>query len=144
MSQKSRTEPIVVRPKDGRTYEMGRMKAVFKADQEETQSALSVSEWWLEPNTEGPHLHAHPEAHLFYVLEGRLAVYLPEKEWFEVEQGSYVFIPGGTKHGFENRSSEMVGFMSVNTPGGFEASLPHIVTYFEQNPLGDARSDGEA
>jgi len=116
---------------------MGRMSAVFKADLDETDSALSVSEWWLEAKTEGPHIHQHPEAHLFYVLEGTLTIYLEGEDWTEATKGSYIYIPGGVEHGFENRSAEKVGFMSINTPGGFEKSLPAIVNYFEDNPLGD-------
>ena len=30
--------------------------------------------------------------------------------------------------------------MSINTPGGFEESIPQIVNYFEENPLGDAKT----
>lgn len=138
MSPKSELKPLVLNPNDGRAYPMGRMSAVFKADLEETNSTLSVSEWWLEPNTEGPHIHKHPETHLFYVIEGNLAVYLQGKNWFEAEKGSYIYIPGGSEHGFENRSDNTVGFMSINTPGGFEESIPHIVNYLEENPLGDA------
>ena len=40
-------KPIVVAPEQGRTYEMGRMRAVFKADLEESAHRYSVSEWWL-------------------------------------------------------------------------------------------------
>ena len=65
---------LVVKPKGGRRYPMGRMSAIFKADLEETNSTLSASEWWLEPNTQGPDIHKQPEAHLFYVLEGTLAI----------------------------------------------------------------------
>jgi len=131
-------KPLVIKPTEGRKYPMGRMSAVFKADLEETNSELSVSEWWLEANTEGPEIHKHPEAHLFYVLEGTLAIYLEGKDWFEVEKGSYIYIPGDTEHGFENRGTVKAGFMSINTPGGFEQVIPHIANYFEDNPLGDA------
>lgn len=140
MSQKTNLKPLVLNPDDGRVYPMGRMSAIFKADLDETNSTLSVSEWWLEPNTEGPHLHEHPEAHLFYVIEGTLAVYLKGRNWFDAHKGSYIYIPGGKEHGFENRSDDKVGFMSINTPGGFENTVPHIVNYFEENPLGDATS----
>lgn len=133
-------KPLVVDSKDGRAYPMGRMSAVFKADLEETNSTLSVSEWWLEPNTEGPHIHKHPEAHLFYVIEGCLSVYLQDRNWFDAEKGSYIYIPGEIEHGFENRSNAKVGFMSINTPGGFEQSIPGILSYFEENPLGDAKT----
>lgn len=138
MSPKAGLQPLVVDPDEGRTYPMGRMSAVFKADLEETGSTLSVSEWWLEPNTEGPHIHKHPEAHLFFVIEGNLAVYLQGRGWFDTRSGSYVYIPGGIEHGFENRSDNVVGFMSINTPGGFENSIPGIVSYFKENPLGDS------
>lgn len=141
MNQKAELKPLVLSPDEGRTYSMGRMSAVFKADIEETNSTLSVSEWWLEPNTEGPHIHKHPEAHLFYVIEGSLSVYLQGKNWFEAEKGSYIYIPGGTEHGFENRSGDTVGFMSVNTPGGFEETIPDIVNYFEDNPPGDVKQN---
>jgi len=137
MNEKTALKPLVVEPSAGRVYGMGRMSAVFKADLDETDSTLSVSEWWLEANTQGPHIHSHPEAHLFYVIEGTLAVYLQTKDWFEAQQGSYIFIPGGQEHGFENRSDSTVGFISINTPGGFEKTIPHIVSYFESNPLGD-------
>jgi len=74
MSKKAELKPLVLNPGDGRAYPMGRMSAVFKADLEETNSTLSVSEWWLEPNTEGPHIHKHSETHLFYVIEGTLGL----------------------------------------------------------------------
>ena len=141
MNKKAKLKPLVLNPNDGRSYPMGRMSAVFKADLKETDSTLSVSEWWLEPNTEGPHIHKHPETHLFYVIEGKLTVYLEGKNWFEAEKGSYIFIPGETEHSFENRGDNTVGFMSINTPGGFEENIPHIVNYFEENPLGDVKTN---
>mmetsp|Transcript_49664 Transcript_49664/g.75586 ORF Transcript_49664/g.75586 Transcript_49664/m.75586 type:complete len:151 (+) Transcript_49664:141-593(+) len=134
--------PLVIAPDSGRAYSMGRISAVFKADNEETNSTMSVSEWWLEPNTEGPPKHKHPQTHLFYVIEGTMAFYLEDKGWFEAEKGSYVYIPGNTEHGFENRSTaNKAGFMSINTPGGFESSMPPIMSYFEKNPPGDALNE---
>jgi hypothetical protein len=54
-------KPIVVPPEQGRVYAMGRMRAIFKADSDESAGRYSVSEWWLEPRTRGPEVHAHPE-----------------------------------------------------------------------------------
>lgn len=68
MSQKAELNPLALNPDDGRVYPMGRMSAVFKADLEETNSTLSVSEWWLEPNMEGLHIHERPETHLFWYV----------------------------------------------------------------------------
>ncbi len=139
MSKHSKVEPIVRKPSEGRSYPMGRMSAIFKADLDETGSTISVSEWWLEPNTEGPHIHQHPESHVFYVIEGELAIYLEDRGWFRAVRGTYVYIPGGTEHGFENRSDDVAGFLAITTPGGFEKDLPGIVQYFDEHPLGDAR-----
>lgn len=70
----SRRKPIVLAPGAGRAYPMGRISAVFKADEGETESRYSVSEWWLEPRTQGPGAHSHPEDDLFYVIEGVMSV----------------------------------------------------------------------
>ena len=139
MTRKTYLAPIVLKPNEGRKYPMGRMSAIFKADLEETNSTLSVSEWWLEPTTEGQPIHQHPESHIFYIIAGRLTLFLEGNDWIKVEQGSYIFIPGETMHGFENRSITKTGFISINTPGGFESSIPHIASYLKDNPLGKTK-----
>lgn len=131
-------KPMIIEPNQGRTYSMGRMSAIFKADLAETNATVSVSEWWLEPNTDGPHAHAHPESHVYYVIEGTLDIYLEAQGWNNAPKGSYIYIPGGSEHSFKNCSNHSVGFISFNNPGGFEASLPNIVDYFQKHPLGDS------
>jgi hypothetical protein len=56
MSSKARSKrkPIVLPPGGGRSYPMGRISSIFKADGKETGNAYSISEWWLDPNTKGP------------------------------------------------------------------------------------------
>ena len=76
MTENVEQKPLILKPGEGRLYPMGRMEAVFKADLTETSSALSVSEWCLQPESEGPPIHKHTESHVFYVIEGCLAVYL--------------------------------------------------------------------
>ena len=56
-----RREAILLSPGEGRSYPMGRISAIFKADREETGGAYSISGWWLEPHTQGPGPHSHPE-----------------------------------------------------------------------------------
>lgn len=129
--------PRVLPPGAGRAYPMGRMTAIFKADGEETAGASSVSEWWLEPDTGGPPAHEHPEDHVFYVLEGTLHLCL-DGEWVAAPQGAYALIPGGTRHTFENRGDSRAGFISFNTPGGFEEQAQPIADWFAQHPLGGA------
>jgi quercetin dioxygenase-like cupin family protein len=129
-------EPLIIAPDQGRHYAMGRMSAVFKADGPQTQHGYSISEWWLEPNTRGPGAHAHPDDHVFYILEGTMSVQLAG-QWIHAIRGSYVLIPGGTAHDFENRGATRSGFISINVPGGFENKMPHIVQAFTEHPLGD-------
>lgn len=117
--------PVVVPPGEGRVYPMGRMRAVFKADLGETAGRYSVSEWWLEPRTRGPGEHSHPEDHVYYVIAGTLSVAV-DGAWSDAATGSYVVIPGGTPHAFENRGSVASGFISFNSPGGFETRMPDI------------------
>ncbi|MCI0338514.1 MAG: cupin domain-containing protein [Acidobacteria bacterium] len=57
-------------------------------------------------------------------------------QWCDAERGTYALIPGGIPHDFENRGSVRCGFMSLNVPGGFELSIPSIVQWFEEHPLG--------
>lgn len=132
-----RRKPIFLPPGDGRTYPMGRLSATFKADNQETGGAYSVSEWWLEPNTSGPNAHANDEDHVWYVLEGTMSV-LIDKEWIDAPKGSFVLIPGGVLHNFENRSTERAGILNFNSSAGFEDDLPSISEWFAQNPAGDA------
>ena len=118
-------KPLVVAPGQGRVYPMHRMEAVFKADREETASGYSVSEWWLEPQARLPNAHSHDEDHVFYVIDGTLSVQL-EGVWRHATKGTYLVIPGGAPHAFENQSDARAGFMSINVPGGFEERMPAI------------------
>ena len=59
-------------------------------------------------------------------------------EWQEAPKGSFVLIPGGITHTFENRGDERAGMLSFGVPGGFETSMPAIVEWFNNNPPGRA------
>ena len=127
---------VVLRPGEGRAYPMGRISAVFKADEAETQSKYSVSEWWLEPRTRGPGAHAHAEDDLFYVIEGVMSLRVDE-EWVEAPRGSFVLVPGGVTHDFENRGAVRAGVLNFSVPGPFEPDMPSIVEWFAMNPPRD-------
>jgi mannose-6-phosphate isomerase-like protein (cupin superfamily) len=128
---------VVLAPNAGRPYDMGRIQAVFKADRDETATAYSISEWWLEPNTTGPGPHSHPKDDVFYVLEGTLSV-LVDDRWVDAPKGSFVLIPGGMTHDFENRGSVRAGALNMSSPGGFEQEMPGIVEWFRDHPPGKA------
>ena len=129
--------PIVLRPGKGRSYPMGRISALFKADGVETGGRYSISEWWLEPHTQGPGAHSHPEDDIFFVIEGTMNFLLGD-EWTQAAAGSFVLVPGGVTHGFENRGSARSGVLNFSVPGGFEEDMPSIVEWFAANPPGKA------
>lgn len=112
---------------------MGRIRAVFKADGTETAGGYSISEWWLEPNTTGPGAHAHPEDDVFYVIEGTMAILVGD-HWIDAPEGSFVLIPAGTTHDFENHSASPAGVLNFSHPGDFEPHMPGIVQWFIDNP----------
>lgn len=132
MSNPVPRKPIVLGPGQGRTYSMGRTAAVFKADGGETASGYSISEWWLEPHTAGPGAHSHPEDDVFYVLAGTMSV-LTGDEWVHATAGSFVLIPGGVTHDFENRGEVRAGVLNFYAPGTFEEHMPAIVDWYAQN-----------
>lgn len=137
MSETRQRKAVVLRPGAGRPYPMGRISAVFKADEAETADAYSISEWWLEPHTQGPGAHSHPEDDVFYVIEGTMSLLVGD-EWVDARKGSFVLIPGGTTHDFENRSDQRAAVLNFSN-GVFEPEMKGIAEWFLNNPPGDAR-----
>jgi mannose-6-phosphate isomerase-like protein (cupin superfamily) len=113
------------------------MQALFKADGEETGDRYSVSEWWVEPHRVGVGLHSHEaNEELFYVLGGTMTFRVEERV-VEASTGTFLRIPAGVAHGFENRSDEVAGVLNVFIPGGFEQQMPEIVKWFASHPDGE-------
>jgi mannose-6-phosphate isomerase-like protein (cupin superfamily) len=129
--------PVVLAPGAGRAYPMGRIRAVFKADGAESASRYSISEWWLDPHTQGPGAHAHPEDDIFYVVEGTMS-FLVAQTWTDAPRGSFVLVPGGVTHDFENRGEVRAGVLNLSIPGAFEPHMPGIVQWFAEHPPGNA------
>jgi len=130
-------DAVILGPGEGRSYPMGRIGAVFKADGAETAGHYSISEWWLEPHTQGPGPHSHDEDDVFYVIEGTMSVLVGE-EWTHAAKGAFVLVPGGVTHDFENRGDTRAGMLNLSIPGEFESHMPGIAKWFLENPPKDA------
>lgn len=130
-------KPVILGPAEGRAYPMGRIAALFKADGLETAGHYSISEWWLEPHTQGPGAHSHPEDDTFYVIEGTMS-FLVDGAWMDAPRGSFILVPGGQVHDFENRSNQRAGLLNFSAPGNFEPAMPAIAAWFSEHPPGDA------
>lgn len=126
------TTPIILPPGCGRSYDCGPMRAVFKADGAETAARYSVSEWTVAPHSPGSGPHSHEEnEELFLITEGALAVRVGD-DWVDAVRGTFIRIPAGTIHDFENRTDQPATLFNVFIPGAFEHLMPDIVRWFAQ------------
>ena len=87
---------------------MGRIGAVFKADGAETRTATPS-----RSGARAPHVG---------------------ERWTQASKGSFVLVPGGTVHDFENRTDERAGMLNVSVPGSFEKEMPGISAWFAEHP----------
>src|SRR5690606_19744780 len=106
----------------------------------ELVSAPSALNTALEPNTKGPGPHSHDEDDVFFIIAGTMSVLVGDR-WVDAPRGSFVLIPGGVRHDFENRSDERAGLLNF-TPGEFESEMPAIAEWFAEHPPGPARPTG--
>jgi quercetin dioxygenase-like cupin family protein len=131
--------PIVLLAGEGRAYPMGRISALFKADGDETRGRYSISEWWLDPRTQGPGAHSHEEEDdVFYVIEGTMSILVGDT-WHDAPAGAIRHAPAGATHVFENRSDARAGVLSFSIPGDFESNMTAIAEWFAEHPPGDAK-----
>src|SRR5690606_29501320 len=126
-------DPLIFEEGQGRTYNCGTVTAIFKADENETNEKYSVSEWWLEPNSDGPGAHRHEDNdEVFYVIEGTTSILIGDK-WVNAEKGTFIRIPAKTIHDFKNETDKKTGVLNFFIPGGFERNMPSIVKWFDEN-----------
>ena len=125
---------ILLRPGEGRHYPCGPMQSVFLADGDESGNRYSVSLWYVDPGKPGPGAHSHAaNEELFYVVEGTMS-FLVGSTWVDAAAGTFLRIPAGVTHDFENRTAGRAGALNVFIPGGLEANMPAIVEWFRTHP----------
>ena len=123
--------PLGVGPGDGATIQ-GPVGGplTFKARGEQTNGSLTVFENTVAAG-EGPPLHAHAgEDEAWYVLDGDFRFRLGD-ELRSAPAGSFVFVPRGVPHCFQNTGDRPGRLLVMFTPAGMErfferfAALPH-------------------
>ena len=129
-------KPVVLPPGGGRNYPMGRIQAVFKADGTETQDRYSIGPCLVGDIARAREIHRAPRRGKFYVLAGTMSMLLGET-WHDAQAGSFVLVPGGVTHDFQNRGDVRAGVLNFSVPGGFEPHMPGISDWFAENPPGD-------
>ena len=112
-------EPILLKPGEG-TVHVGLPTHVLKTDSAATRGAYSLYEETFPPGAPGPAVHIHHEQEeAFYVLEGELTLLLGD-QLLTARAGTFVLVPAGWRHGFANRSKEVVRVANIHSPRGFE------------------------
>ncbi|HYP48684.1 MAG TPA: cupin domain-containing protein [Thermoleophilaceae bacterium] len=90
-----------------------------KADGRNTNGALTAFENVVAPG-EGPPLHKHAsEDEAWYVLEGELRFRLGEQV-SSAPAGTFVFVPRGIEHCFQNSGTGPARILVLFTPAGME------------------------
>ena len=112
--------PLVMGPGTGETIQgPAGGPLTFKARGEQTNGTLTLFENMIAPG-DGPPLHAHEsQDESWYVLEGDLRFKL-DGELASAPQGSFVFVPRGTAHCFQNVGERPARIIVLFTPAGME------------------------
>jgi len=115
-----RPVPFVVATREGLTIQgPAGGPLTFKARAEQTDAALTLFENVIAPG-DGPPFHTHAgEDESWYVLEGELRFRLGN-DVATAAAGSFVFVPRGTPHCFQNVGAQPARIIVIFTPSGME------------------------
>jgi quercetin dioxygenase-like cupin family protein len=87
---------------------------------EQTDGAVALMEFTIEPGYPVPPPHAHTlEDEITYVIEGALEITIGG-ETRTVDAGESIFKPRGVPHAFAIAGEQRVRFLETITPAGFE------------------------
>ncbi|HVU57892.1 MAG TPA: cupin domain-containing protein [Puia sp.] len=108
---------VVVLPEEGEHIAAPGGKIILKITSDLTKDQLGLYEIRIMPGVTGAQLHYHRYMdETFIVTKGKMTIQLGGKE-ITAEQGSVVYIPRMTPHGFSNKSDEEAVVMLLFNPG---------------------------
>ena len=106
----------VVRPNEGETFEMNGLSFTFKVTSEISNDQLGVYEIVLDPGAIGAKLHYHRFMdETFVVTQGTLTIQTIDKD-IAATQGTVVYAPRMTPHGFKNDTDGIVKLLLIFNP----------------------------
>ncbi len=109
---------MVVPPGDG--LRVGNVE--FLALSEHTPR-FNLSIITMAPRRHGPPSHAHTDEDVaFLVLDGELTFLFGDEE-LAAPVGTFVLVPPGVEHTFENRTDTAVRIANIHAPAGFDLRL---------------------
>ena len=89
------------------------------------------------PRDVGAPLHEHDFGEAYYILSGSIRLMFGVDDEVVLEAGDFVFIPGGTVHGFRGTSDTPAQFLTFQTSGDagdFFRECARVVTRPEHMP----------
>jgi mannose-6-phosphate isomerase-like protein (cupin superfamily) len=108
---------VHVPPGGGRSVWFNGGLVTFYALGEDTGGAFTLLEEAIAPQDKAmPHLH-HEEDQAFYVLEGEHE-FVCDGRAFAAKAGSFIYVPRGTVHSYENVGTEPGRLLIFSTPAG--------------------------
>jgi quercetin dioxygenase-like cupin family protein len=128
------TRAVIVGPGEGTRIEgpVGGPLA-FKVRGEQTNGALTALENVIPPG-QGPPLHTHAnEDESWYVIDGELRFRL-DRDVQRAPAGSFVFVPRGTPHCFQNVADAPARILVMFTPAGMERFFDRFAVLSAPDP----------
>lgn len=128
-------EPIILRPGEGRSIDLGNFRMSVKATAQQTTDAFTLLEA-DEPPGFGPPMHIHRDAaEAFYILSGEYIIFVRDDE-VACPAGSFIYIPAGVPHGFRV-GSQPSRKLNLYTPAA-------MVGYFDELSAALAKGAADA
>ena len=112
-------DATLVPPGEGKKLWVTDELMTLKASGEDTGGAYSLADSAVPPQGgPPPHIH-HREDEASWVLEGELEVSVGESR-FRVGAGSFVHLPKGVLHSYQNVGTAPAAFLTLMVPAGLE------------------------
>ncbi len=107
--------PVALLNGEGKKLDASGHTVTLRATGTDTGEAFSIVEVLVPPGNTPPAPHRHSFSEAFHIIEGVLTVQLGDHV-FPAPAGSFIFVPGGTVHGWRNDEELPARFLIVSSP----------------------------
>jgi mannose-6-phosphate isomerase-like protein (cupin superfamily) len=120
-------EPVLLKSKEGKEYNIGTMVYRIKLRGTDTEGRLALLDFTLYPGGIGPGNHYHENcSKAFFILSGKMKMVINGEEK-ELVPGELAYIPKKMVHDFSNPYDHPCRFLLYATPSGLENFFEEVV-----------------
>lgn len=123
--ESERRSVTYVPPGEGRTLWVADELMTFKATGEDTGGRYALTDSAVPPRGGPPPHVQHREDEAFWVIEGELE-FLVGEGTIKAGAGSFVHVPRGTLHTYENVGAGPARFLTLMVPAGLEKFFEEV------------------